>query len=147
MQVLICRETQKDGSVLFVTYDTDTGKCSRYTNNELMVLVAARKIFNAKLENSVIKMTDGKKTVTLSADSNSEVYYIFETYISPNGLTIYAAVNNHGVLAEFSDTLAELFFSAHKVANASLTKKGIHMTRVPTFSSPLQKSLEHINIH
>ena len=149
MKILVCRETQTDGSVLFIVYDTDEKKCLKYDNAELTLLVAARKIYNAKLENSVIKMTDGRRMITLSAEESKtvQVFYIFETYTSPNDQKMFAAVSNHGITAEFSESIAEEFFKSHKVVNATLTKKGVHLTKVPTFSSPLQKSLEHINIH
>ena len=135
--------------MLFIVYDSDDRKCTRYTNAELMLMVTARKIYNAKLENTVIKMTDGRRMITLSHEESKtvQVFYIFDTYTSPNGQKMFAAVSNHGITAEFSESIADLFFASNKVVNATLTKKGVHMTMVPTFSSPLQKSLEHINIH
>lgn len=150
MLVLICREACEDGSLVFTIYDTDSKKVTRYTNAELMPLVASKHINNAKLENSVIKITDSRRslqTISYEQGKTDSAFYVIKSYVSPVGSNMYAVVSNRGNIFEFSESMAEEFFNTHFLVNAYFARKGMHVINVPTFSSALQKSLEHINNH
>ncbi|MBQ7990409.1 MAG: hypothetical protein IJ080_01100 [Oscillospiraceae bacterium] len=150
MLVLICRETLGDGSLVFNVYDTDKRINTRYTNAELTPLVVSKKVKNAKLENSVIKITDSNRsliTLTHEAGMADSVYYVFEDYTSPVGSHMLALVSNRGRVVEFSESMAREFFEAHRVVNAYIGHKGLHLINVPTFTSALSKSLKHVNNH
>jgi hypothetical protein len=150
MQYLICKITDKDGAIDFVVYDSDKKAVSYYSQHDMMGLVVKRSIVNAKLENSVIKITDSKKALAkLSYEEGkvSSVYYCFYSYTSPLGNNVYALVSNIGRVVEMSSSMAAEFFAAHRVINATCTKKGeVHVIDVPAFSSVLRQSLEHVNI-
>ncbi len=150
MKILICRITAKDGSVRFAVYDTDEKKLLHYTNSELTPLVVRKDIYNAKLENSVIKTTDGSRSVLMldrEKSSRSSVFYILESYTSERGTPMYAAVDNLGVIYEFSENVLPMFIANKDVINMRKNRNGHEVIKVPVYSSVLQKSLEHTNIH
>ncbi|MBR4224785.1 MAG: hypothetical protein IKR73_08250 [Oscillospiraceae bacterium] len=150
MLVLICRETREDGSLVFNVYDTEKRTNTRYTNSQLMPMVVSKKLNNAKLENSVVKITDSKKplaTLTAEESRTDSIWYVFEDYTSPVGSHMLAMVSNTGTIIEFSDSMAREFFASHRVVNAYIGHKGLHLINVPTFTSVLSKSLKHVNNH
>ncbi|MBQ5331044.1 MAG: hypothetical protein J6F31_07325 [Oscillospiraceae bacterium] len=150
MLVLICRCTAEDDSVRFCVYDTEEKKTELYTNSRLEPLVAAKKVVNAKLENSVIKSTDGSRSIIVldKKDSKtSSAFYILASYTSPSDNTVYTAVDNLGSLYEFSENLLGEFASLRKIVNIRKSRSGHEVIKVPVYSSVLRKSLAHTNIH
>lgn len=150
MKILICRETNEDGSIRFAVYDTDEETVQHFTNSELIPLVVGKKVSNAKLENSVIKITDGSHSIiklTAEESKMSSAFYILERYTSPHGSEMYLAVDNTGIKYEFSENLLTVFSEKKRVVNLRRSKNGHEMIKVPVYSSVLQKSLAHTNIH
>ena len=43
MKILICRETNEDGSIRFAVYDTDEETVQHFTNSELIPLVVGKR--------------------------------------------------------------------------------------------------------
>ncbi|MBQ4486591.1 MAG: hypothetical protein II936_06255 [Oscillospiraceae bacterium] len=149
MKILICRETSETGQVGFVVYDTDIMKAEVFSFSELAALIVQKKIYNAKLENSVIKTTDARHNIIkLDRDESRRpsAYYILDMYTSKMGSNIYVAVDNKGNLYEFSENLTQEFLKNRRIANASHGKGGLDVIKVPTFNTVLQKSLAHTSI-
>lgn len=150
MKILICRVTIEDGSVRFAVYDTDEKQMAHYTNSALTPLVVRKDIYNAKLENSVIKTTDGSRSVLMldrEESSRSSVIYILSSYTSELGSEMYAAVDNLGEVYEFSANLLHIFMEKKQIVNMKKNRSGHEVIKVPVYASVLQKSLEHTNIH
>ena len=141
-EVLICKSVDSSGKVIFVVYDGDARKIRYYSFEEISESIIAKKIENAKLENSVVKLTDSKRAaVKLTYEENltSRVYYILSEYVSAFGLQMYCTVSNTGELYEFSENVAVPFLADKKLVNGYITKKGLHVINVPTFTTALHK--------
>lgn len=146
LEYLICRSCGEDGKIVFITYDPSDGKIHEYSNEEITQKIVERKIANAKLENTVVKITDSKKVLPkLSFEEKklSGVFYIVSGYKSAEGSSMYLAVSNTGEKFEFSENLAADFCGGRQVINGYMTKKGLHLINVPVFKTALNKPLEH----
>lgn len=66
-ECLVCRSSDKEGRTVFLTYNETDGKIHEYSNNEIMHKIVDRQIVNAKLENTVVKITASKKCCQKSA--------------------------------------------------------------------------------
>lgn len=123
---------------------------SEYDIAEITQKIVRREIYNAKLENSVVKITDSKRALaklTYEEGRRSTAFYIINQYSSPFDSVMYAAVSNTGELFEFSANAAADFFKDKRVVNGYLGKSGLHVINIPTFTTALHKSLEHTNVH
>lgn len=145
-EYLICRTCDEDGRILFLTYNKPNGKIHEYSNEEIIQKIVDRRIANAKLENTVVKITDSKRVIAkISCEERklSAVFYILDRYVSEEGSHMLLAVSNCGEKFEFSENLAADFFSSRHVVNGYMTKKGIRIINVPAYVTALNKSLEH----
>ncbi len=122
------------------------GKILEYSNEEITQKIVERKIDNAKLENTVVKITDSRKVMpvlSFEEKKQSVVFYIVNGYRSAENSPMYLAVSNSGEKFEFSENLAADFFRERQVINGYMTKKGMKVINVPVFTTPLNKPLEH----
>ncbi len=60
-EYLICRSCRQDGTIVFLSYDLSEGRINEYSNEDITQKIVERKIVNAKLENTVVKITDSRK--------------------------------------------------------------------------------------
>lgn len=135
-----------DGRIVFVTYDLADDKIREYSNEEITQKIVERKIVNAKLENTVVKITDSRKMLpklSFEERSRSCVFYILNSCKSENGSVMYLAVSNTGEKFEFSENLSDDFCRGRQVINGYTTKKGFHVINVPVYTTALNKPLEH----
>lgn len=145
-EYLICRSNDKEGRIVFLTYNKTDGKIHEYSNNEMIHKIVDRQIINAKLENTVVKITDSKKMllkISFEEKRNSCVFYILNSYTSADGSKMFLAVSNRGEKFEFSDNLAADFCIGRQVVNGCMTKKGFKIINVPAYVTALSKPLEH----
>ena len=145
-EYLICRSSDRDGRIVFLTYNKTDGNIHEYSNNEMIHNIVDRQIINAKLENTVVKITDSKKTllkIGFEEKGNSCVFYILDSYISAEKSRMFLAVSNCGEKFEFSENLAADFCSGRQVVNGYMTKKGFKIITVPAYVTALSKPLEH----
>ncbi len=145
-EYLICRSCRQDGTIVFLSYDLSEGRINEYSNEDITQKIVERKIVNAKLENTVVKITDSRKMMPkLSFEENkcSCVYYVVSRYISAEDSIMYMAVSNTGEKFEFSENLAADFCRGRQVINGYMTDKGLHLIKVPAFTTALRKPLEH----
>jgi len=149
-EYLICKVSDEQGKISFVVFDEDSMSVSRYDISEITQKIVRREIYNAKLENSVVKITDSKHALaklTYEEGKRSTAFYIINEYSSPLNSVMYAAVSNTGELFEFSANTAAYFFKDKRAVNGYLNKSGFHVINIPTFTTALHKSLEHTNVH
>lgn len=145
-EYLICRSCDEDGRILFITYNKLNGKIHEYSNEEIIQKIVDRQIANAKLENTVVKITDSKRVIAkISCEERkqSAVFYILDRYVSEEGSPMLLAVSNCGEKFEFSENLAANFCNGRQVVNGYMTKKGFRIINVPAYITALNKSLEH----
>ena len=149
-EYLICKVLDEQGKISFVVFDEDSMSVSEYDIADITQKIVHREIYNAKLETSVVKITDSKHALaklTYEERKHSTAFYIINQYKSPFDSVMYAAVSNTGELFEFSANSAADFFKDKKVVNGYLNKSGLHVINIPTFTTALHKSLEHTNVH
>lgn len=125
-------------TVSFIVYDEESQKLSEFSNNEITSLILGKKISNAKLENTVIKMTDGTLHVIDGKNSHSIFYVLSCT----DG--VYSMIDGSGEIWKMSFNTAKVFFagSSRKLTNAKLTANGITVSRHQNFSTALSRSTE-----
>lgn len=145
-EYLICRSCDEDGRILFLTYNKPDEKIHEYSNEEIIQKIVDRHISNAKLENTVVKITDSKRVISkISCEERklSAVFYILDRYVSEEGSPMLLAVSNCGEKFEFSENLAADFCRDRHIVNGCMTKKGFKIINVPAYTTALNKSLEH----
>ena len=59
-EYLICKVLDEQGKISFVVFDEDSMSVSEYDIADITQKIVHREIYNAKLENSVVKITDSK---------------------------------------------------------------------------------------
>lgn len=125
-------------TVSFILYDEESGKISQVSNDETVSMILSKKISNAKLENTVIKMTDGNLAV-IDEKNASDIFYVLG---SEND--VYSMIDGSGEIWKMSLNTARVFFSQgrRKMTNAKLTPKGMSINRHQNFSTALRRSTE-----
>lgn len=149
-EFLLCKASDPEGRIFFIVYNATEKKIEKYSNDEMIRKIVSREIDNAKLENSVVKITDSKRTLaklSYEESTRSSVYYVISEYTSPLGSEMYAVVSNTGVIYEFSASAAADFVSDKRMINGYMNKHGLHVINVPVFSTVLHKSLEHTDVN
>lgn len=126
-------------TVSFILYDEETEKTSETGNNEMTNLILNKKVSNARLENTVIKMTDGNLIVFDPKNVHS-VFYVL-------GCTdgVYSLIDGSGEIWKMSLNVARVFFEQgkKKLTNAKIGSKGISVNKHRNFSTALSRSTEH----
>lgn len=135
--ILIGKKTSP--TVSFILYDEETGKTSQAGNDEMTNLILNKKVSNAKLENTVIKMTDGTLTIFEPKNAHS-VFYVL-------GCTdgVYSLIDGTGEIWKMSLNVAKVFLEQgkKKLTNARISSKGIVINKHRNFSTALSRSTEH----
>lgn len=126
-------------TVSFILYDEETEKTSEAGNTEMTTLILNKKVSNAQLENTVIKMTDGNLTVFDQKNAHS-VFYVL-------GCTdgVYSMIDGTGEIWKMSLNVARAFLEQGKrtLINAKISSKGIAINKHRNFSTALSRSTEH----
>jgi len=68
-EYLICKVPDEQGKISFVVFDEDSMSVSEYDIAEITQKIVHREIYNAKLENSVVKITDSKHALHMKRES------------------------------------------------------------------------------
>ncbi|MCI7233158.1 MAG: hypothetical protein SOT68_08830 [Oscillospiraceae bacterium] len=125
-------------TVSFILYDEENGKISQVSNDETVSMILSKKISNAKLENTVIKMTDGNLAV-IDEKNASDIFYVLGCEND-----VYSMIDGSGEIWKMSLNTARVFFSQgrRKMTNAKLTPKGMSINRHQNFSTALRRSTE-----
>lgn len=125
-------------TVSFILYDEENGKISQVTNDETVSMILSKKISNAKLENTVIKMTDGNLAV-IDEKNAADIFYVLGCEND-----VYSMIDGSGEIWKMSLNTARVFFSQgrRKMTNAKLTPKGMSINRHQNFSTALSRSTE-----
>jgi len=125
-------------TVSFILYDEESGKISQVTNDETVSMILSKKISNAKLENTVIKMTDGNLAV-IDEKNAADIFYVIGCEND-----VYSMIDGSGEIWKMSLNTARVFFSQgrRKMTNAKLTPKGMSISRHQNFSTALRRSTE-----
>ncbi len=125
-------------TVSFILYDEENGKISQVSNDETVSMILSKKISNAKLENTVIKMTDGNLAV-IDEKNASDIFYVLGCEND-----VYSMIDGSGEIWKMSLNTARVFFSQgrRKMTNAKLTTKGMSINRHQNFSTALRRSTE-----
>lgn len=125
-------------TVLFILYDEENGKISQVSNDETISMILSKKISNAKLENTVIKMTDGNLAV-IDEKNAADIFYVLGCEND-----VYSMTDGSGEIWKMSLNTARVFFSQgrRKMTNAKLTPKGMSINRHQNFSTALRRSTE-----
>lgn len=145
-EYLICRSCNKDGIILFLTFNPSDGKIHEYSNEEITQKIVEKKIGNANLENTVVKITDSRKVlqeISFEENKYSSVFYIADRYTSGNGTPMFLAVSNTGEKFEFSENLAADFCRGRRVVNGYMTKKGLRVINVTAYTTALHTLMKH----
>lgn len=125
-------------TVSFILYDEENGKISQVSNDETVSMILSKKISNAKLENTVIKMTDGNLAV-IDEKNAADIFYVLGCEND-----VYSMIDGSGEIWKMSINTARVFFSQgrRKMTNAKLTPKGMSINRHQNFSTALRRSTE-----
>lgn len=125
-------------TVSFILYDEENGKISQVSNDETVSMILSKKISNAKLENTVIKMTDGNLAV-IDEKNAADIFYVLGCEND-----VYSMIDGSGEIWKMSLNTARVFFSQgrRKMTNAKLTPKGMSINRHQNFSTALRRSTE-----
>ena len=125
-------------TVSFILYDEENGKISQVSNDETVSMILSKKISNAKLENTVIKMTDGNLAV-IDEKNAADIFYVLGCEND-----VYSMIDGSGEIWKMSLNTARVFFSQgrRKMTNAKLTPKGMSINRHQNFSTALSRSTE-----
>ena len=125
-------------TVSFILYDEENGKISQVSNDETVSMILSKKISNAKLENTVIKMTDGNLAV-IDEKNAADIFYVLGCENDA-----YSMTDGSGEIWKMSLNTARVFFSQgrRKMTNAKLTPKGMSINRHQNFSTALSRSTE-----
>lgn len=125
-------------TVSFILYDEENGKILQVSNDETVSMILSKKISNAKLENTVIKMTDGNLAV-IDEKNASDIFYVLGCEND-----VYSMIDGSGEIWKMSLNTARVFFSQgrRKMTNAKLTPKGMSINRHQNFSTALRRSTE-----
>lgn len=125
-------------TVSFILYDEENGKISQVSNDETVSMILSKKISNAKLENTVVKMTDGNLAV-IDEKNASDIFYVLGCEND-----VYSMIDGSGEIWKMSLNTARVFFSQgrRKMTNAKLTPKGMSINRHQNFSTALRRSTE-----
>lgn len=125
-------------TVSFILYDEEAGKTSEIDNTEMTALILNKMVSNAKLENTVIKMTDGDLTVFDQKNAHSAFYVL--------GCTdgVYSLIDGTGEIWKMSLNVARAFLAQgkKKLTNAKISSKGIVINKHRNFSTALSRSTE-----
>ena len=122
----------------FILYYEENGKISQVINDETVSMILSKKISNAKLENTVIKMTDGNLAV-IDEKNAADIFYVLGCEND-----VYSTTDGSGEIWKMSLNTARVFFSQgrRKMTNAKLTPKGMSINRHQNFSTALSRSTE-----
>ncbi|MGN0642031.1 MAG: hypothetical protein ACI4JJ_02690 [Huintestinicola sp.] len=124
--------------VSFILYDEEAGKISEVGNNDITAMILNKMIINAKLENTVVKMTDGTLAV-IDTKNASSVFYVL-------GCTegVYSLIDGNGEIWKMSLNVARVFLEhgKNKLTNAKISSKGIVINKHRSFSTALSRSTE-----
>lgn len=135
--ILIGKKTSP--TVSFILYDEETEKTSEIGNTEMTNLILNKKVSNAQLENTVIKMTDGN----LTAFDPKNVHSVFYVLSCTDG--VYSLIDGTGEIWKMSLNVARVFLEKgkKKLTNAKISSKGIVINKHRNFSTALSRSTEH----
>ena len=126
-------------TVSFILYNEETEKISEVGNTEMTTLILNKKVSNAQLENTVIKMTDGN----LIAFDQKNVHSVFYVLGCTDG--VYSLIDGTGEIWKMSLNVARVFLEQgkKKLSNAKIGSKGISINKHRNFSTALSRSTEH----
>lgn len=144
-EYLLCKAADSRGMIDFIIYSDVDKTVHEYDISAVTQKIIKRDIVNAKLENSVVKITDSKRALaklSFEEKTHSAVFYILEEYISARGTKMFCAVSNTGEIFEFSENIVPEFCEKRKIVNGYVNKSGLHIINVPAFVTPLHKSLK-----
>lgn len=147
--ILLCRRKTKDGQITYILFDKETRGIKEATNPEVIELINAQKIDNAKLENLVIKVVDGNKSTITLSEPTDVAYYIFDTSTLCS-TDVFHVVDSNGEILIMSSNVAIWFFQSHILINGTVNSKSekIIINKGKKFTSPLSRPLNHVyNIH
>lgn len=135
--ILIGKKTSP--TVSFILYNEETEKTSEVGNTEMTSMILNKTVSNAKLENTVIKMTDGNLTVFDSKNAHS-VFYVLDC---TDG--VYSMIDGSGEIWKMSLNVARVFFAQgkKKLSNAKLCSDEIVINKHRNYSTALRRSTEH----
>ena len=135
--ILIGKKTSP--TVSFILYDEETEKTSEIGNTEMTNLILNKKVSNAQLENTVIKMTDGNLTVF----DPKNVHSVFYVLGCKDG--VYSLIDGSGEIWKMSLNVARVFLEQgkKKLTNAKISSKGLSVIKHRNFSTALSRSTEH----
>lgn len=126
-------------TVSFLLYDEETEKLSEAGNTEMTTLILEKRVSNAQLENTVIKMTDGNLPIFDRKNAGS-VFYVL-------GCTegVYSMIDGNGEIWKMSLNVARVFLEQgkRKLSNAKISSKGLTVSKHRNFSTALSRSTEH----
>ena len=125
--------------VKYIVYDEETETVNRISESEVIENILNRKILNAKLENAVIKMTDG---MIRKVDKNSVHKLFYMLYCKDE---IYTAIDMSGEKYIMSANVLRDFFSKDnkEIINVTFTNKSILIDKHRNFITPLSRETEH----
>lgn len=125
-------------TVTFILYDEKSGKIFQLSNDETVSMILSKKITNAKLENTVIKMTDGTLAV-IDEKNAADVFYVLGCENE-----VYSMIDGSGEIWKMSLNAARVIFGQgnRRLTNAKLTAKGLVVNRHQNFSTALSRSTE-----
>ena len=123
--------------VKYIIYDEETDVVSRISESEVIDNILNRKILNAKLENAVVKKTDG----TLHTVADDELDEFLHVIDDVDG--IYTCIDLLGQKYFMSFNVAKIFFLHKKLVNATITTTSIIVNKCKNFITPLHRSICH----
>lgn len=126
-------------TVSFILFDEETGKTYEVGNTEMTNLILDKKVSNAKLENTVIKMTDGDLTVVEQENAHNMFYVLG----CKDG--VYSLIDGYGEIWKMSFNVAQVFLAQEKkeLTNAKLCSDEIVINKHRNYSTALRRSTEH----
>lgn len=142
--ILLCRKKDKNGQIRFLVYDPQSNTGEELEEHQLIELIMAHKIRNARVENAVIKTTDGNCGVKTVSDEGVKIYYYLTAYTSKIGTKIFVFVDNNFSVYEMSEEVMIDFFNQREILNAKIVDKKLIINRGTSHKTALNRPLHHI---
>ena len=130
---------RKEGTeVKYLVFDENTQTTKTFSYNETVELIINKKIMNAKLENTVIKMTDG---VIREITNQYNTFYIVNEL--ENGK--YEMMSVAGDISILSFDAVKHLYTDDNLINARIGKSKIIISKHRAFTTPLHRPISHLD--
>lgn len=143
MKILFYKLKEVGGAIRFVLFDLQTKQLVYCTYDEIVAAIQRKEIRNAKLENTVVKITDSNYSlITIQSKSQPVLWYALEK--NEEG---YLFVNSEGAFLYMPITMPPKKIAASlnpgTLINAKITLTGLYINGATNYDSALSRDYSH----